>query len=193
RKAGILVIIVGLFFGLLLSFGIGFYAVDTWNRGEALQKMLTLNNRTLIWAETLETGLEKLWIGRGYVAGNRDMLNERLVEGTGLAGATQGHNAVLAAFIDTGIIGAVLIIAFYFEMSLIVLKNVLAMRRTKENFWLRAEICSIGVAIVAQCIPSCGMAGKVSPAVIFALLTALAIALATNTFGLGIKASRRII
>lgn len=182
RKAGILIILAGVLLGLLFSLGIGFNILSFVGRGEDFQKIWTLNNRTIIWVETLEIAFEKPWFGRGYVAGNRDVLHEKMQERiTGIGGATQAHNAVLAAFIDTGIIGTVLIIAFYFEMFVIVFKNVLAMRRTKESFWARGEICLIGVAIVAQGIPSCGVAGKLSPAVIFALITALAIARATQT------------
>jgi len=193
RKAGVLIVLAGILLGLLLSLGIGFSLLGFVNRSEGLQKTLTLNNRTTIWVKTLETALEKPWFGQGYVVGNRDMLHERLVEEAGLGGGTQAHNAVLAAFIDTGIIGAVLIIAFYFEMSLFVFRYVSAMRRTRKHFWARAEICSIGVAIVAQSLPSCGVAQKVGPSVFVALLAALAIARATDTLALDTNISNHLI
>lgn len=195
RKAGIgiLAILAIVFFGLLLSLGIGFYAVDTLNRGDDFRKIWTLNNRTLVWVETLEIAFEKPWLGRGYVAGNRDILREQIAQkGMGIGGY-HAHNAVLAAFIDTGIIGAFLVAAFYLEMLVIVFRNMLEIQRTKKNFWARGEICGVGIAIVVQGIPACGVAGKVSPQVVFALLTALAIARATHIFGLGIKDSNNII
>ena len=193
RKAGILAILAIVFFGLVISLGVGFDTVNVINRGEDLQKIWKLNNRTQIWAEALEIAFEKPWFGRGYVAGNRNVLHEKIAQKEMGIGGYHAHNAVLAAFIDTGIIGAFLLAAFYFETLIIIFKSVLVTRRTKKNFWARVEICSVGVAIVAQGIPACGVAGKVNPMVVFALLAALAIARATHIFGLGIKDSNNII
>jgi len=193
RKAGVLAILLTVFFGLFISLGDGLHAVEIVNRGEGLQSILTLNNRTTIWTETLEIAFEKPWLGRGYVAGNRDVLNEQIAQKEMNIGGFHAHNAALAAFMDTGLIGAVLIILFYFEMLIVTFKNVSQTRRTKKNFWVRMEICSIGIAIVVQGLPACGMAGKLNPMVVFALLAAVAILHATQTFGLNIKAPKRII
>jgi len=175
KKAGFLLILTSVFLGLLISLGIGLNFLIFANRGNDLQDILTMNNRTKIWVETIAIALEKPLLGRGYIAGNRDVLQEQIFRsGMGIGGA-QAHNAVLAALTDTGVMGAFFVIAFYLEIMVIVFKGISVTRKTKTDFWLQMEIYSIGFAIVVQGIPACGIAAQMNPPSILAILAAFAI------------------
>lgn len=86
-----------------------------WNRlsGEAVTYVhtagaaLTLSGRTLLWGAVLELSAERPWLGYGFGT-SREVLRPFSV--TWDTDITHAHNAYLTALLQTGVVGAVLMV-----------------------------------------------------------------------------------
>jgi len=115
-----------LFLGLLFVFPFVFLAISetvAGNLGITNERIVTLNNRSHIWGGLLHyisnmNPLEWL-VGNGYFGNFNEETKAQytLVFGKGFSGARTAHSTIIQLFLDTGILGCVLVyrllLAFY--------------------------------------------------------------------------------
>jgi hypothetical protein len=115
-----------LFLGLLFVFPFVFLAISetvAGNLGITNERIVTLNNRSHIWGGLLHyisnMNLLELLVGNGYFGNFNEETKAQytLVFGKGFSGARTSHSTIIQLFLDTGILGCVLVyrllLAFY--------------------------------------------------------------------------------
>jgi O-antigen ligase len=74
------------------------------------------SGRALVWPVVFETAMEKPIAGHGRIAMYRSGIVTRLKSEYGITSFGHPHNAYLELFLDTGLIGLIIVGAFYWRM-----------------------------------------------------------------------------
>ena len=86
--------------------------------GKTQHSIETGTGRTVAWQILIESGLETPWLGKGFVVA------ERAATENAATRIYISHNSVIAAFVGTGIIGAMLVIMFFVDMVLLSYRSI---------------------------------------------------------------------
>ena len=106
------------------------------------------SGRKQLWTYLINAGLKAPYFGYGFSAGEAD-----LIEQSYWKGAINSHNALISAFVNTGLVGLILIIIFFLKSFFIALKF-------KENSKKLAFLSTI-ILITIVSLSSPGIGGRV--------------------------------